>query len=259
MNRGPSASISDSGFTLVEMLVVLSIIALLIAMLVPALRRARSDANTVVCLSNLRQLSNAAELYTAQSQGYFPPAYYNPMTDFWYLRYTRLADGQRQISPGILWLGWKRSQLSDLLVMQCPSLASHFGSQTLYCGYNYNTSYIGHGSLEADPRPSNVSALTAPGQCALFGDGGYYGGIDFFMRAPDLLSPRPVNEDSVSPTMRAAGTQAYRHDGATNVVYCDGHAATVKRRYTTTFPYQAYIGPGTGFLSPNNSAYETDP
>ena len=248
-----------NAFTLVESLVVIAIIALMMALLLPALRRARSDADTVICLSNLQQLGNAAALYTTQSQGYFPPAYYNPMNDFWYLKYTRLPDGQRQMAPGILWLGWKRSQLSDLLVLQCPSLAAQFGSQTLYCGYNYNTSYIGHGSLEADPIPADVAALTAPGRCALFGDGGYYGGIDFFMRAPDLLVPRPEDEDSVSPVMRAAGTQAYRHDGATNVVYCDGHAATVTRRYTATSPYQAYVGPGTGFLSPDNSAYETNP
>lgn len=247
------------GFSLVELLVVVAVMALFISLLVPTLRRAQSDANTVVCLSNLRQLGNAAQLYTAQSQGYFPPAYYNPMTDFWYLKYTRLPNGTRQMAPGILWLGWTRSQLSDLLVLQCPSLVRQFGSQTLFCGYNYNTSYIGHGSLEADPAPATTSDITDPAQCALFGDGGYYGGIDFFMRAPDLLSPLPPNADSVSPTMRAAGTQAFRHHGDTNVVYCDGHAATVTHRYTLTAPYQAFVGAGTGFLSPNNAAYETSP
>jgi prepilin-type processing-associated H-X9-DG protein/prepilin-type N-terminal cleavage/methylation domain-containing protein len=259
MNRAIRSPKFLAGFTLVELLVVVSIMGLMASILVPALRRAQSEANTVVCLSNLRQLGAAAELYTAQSQGYFPPAYYNPINDFWYLKYTRLPNGQRQMSPGILWLGWKRSQLSDLLVLQCPSLARQFGSQTLYCGYNYNTSYIGHGSLEANPAPANTSAIAAPGRCALFGDGGYYGGIDFFMRAPDWLTPLPPDADSVSPTMRAAGTQAFRHDGKTNVVYCDGHAATIGHRYTATAPTQAYVGAGTGFLSPNNAAYQTSP
>ncbi len=247
------------GFTLVELLVVVSLIAVMIAMLLPALRRARADADTVVCLSNLMQIGAAAEIYTAQSQGYFPPAYYNPMSDFWYLKYKRLANGTREMLPGILWLGYKRSQLSDLLVLQCPSLERQLGLHTFYCGYNYNTSYVGHGSLEANPTPANVTAVANPSACALFGDGGYYGGIDFFMRAPDNLTPRPLDADSVSPQTRAAGTQAFRHNGATNVVYADGHGATVVNRYTTTLPYQAYVGPRTGFLSPNNFAYQTNP
>ncbi len=51
------------GFTLIELLVVISIIALLIALLLPALRAARRTANTVVCLSNQRQIGLAMAMY----------------------------------------------------------------------------------------------------------------------------------------------------------------------------------------------------
>lgn len=62
------------GFTLVELLVVIGIIALLISMLLPALTRAREAANTVACASNLRQLHNAVILYGQTFNNYCMPS-----------------------------------------------------------------------------------------------------------------------------------------------------------------------------------------
>jgi prepilin-type N-terminal cleavage/methylation domain-containing protein/prepilin-type processing-associated H-X9-DG protein len=67
-----------TGFTLVELLVVIGIIALLISILLPALNRAREAARTVQCLSNVRQLGMAAMLHAHERGGYVPPA-----TDHW--------------------------------------------------------------------------------------------------------------------------------------------------------------------------------
>src|SRR5262245_34706695 len=64
---------SKPGFTLVELLVVIGIIAVLIGILLPTLNKARGAAARSQCLSNQRQLAAALYQYQTESKGYFPP------------------------------------------------------------------------------------------------------------------------------------------------------------------------------------------
>lgn len=242
------------GFTLVELLVVIALIALLIGLLLPALGRARQQAAAVGCLSNLRQLAMAAQMYCDGNKGSFPIAY-DTISDpplvislNWDFTTTRnTITGDITVTPGLLWAGHTNPR-----IQQCPSYDGKSNSLAdPYTGYNYNTSYIGHGAQESIPAPIKIAQVRNAARCALFGDGQYSAGADKFMRAP---FPNPGD---AAFTFRSAGTQGFRHAGRTNVAFVDGHCESLQDAYQVMAPSAAgKIGAGCGFLSQDNSLYD---
>ena len=242
---------NKKAFTLVELLVVISIIAMLMAFLVPSLSRARGFAKQITCLSNLHQMVIAAEVYCNNNDGYYPIAYaskFSPSLSISYAwDFTTVKDWntlELKVTPGLLWGGETIEKIH-----QCPSLkGGHNWLNDPYTGYNYNTSYIGHGSLEQIRTPIRVSKINSPANCAIFGDGAFGTGANKFMRAP---WPSPGDDGS----MAWAGAQAYRHLGKTSVAYCDGSARATDKLYKET-EHSDRLPEGAGFLSADNSAYD---
>lgn len=71
----PALRLRDASFTLLELLVVVAIVAILAGLLYPALVGAREKGRMAACLSNLRQIGTAVNLYVADNRGFYPPNY----------------------------------------------------------------------------------------------------------------------------------------------------------------------------------------
>ena len=244
---------SERGFTLLELLVVISIIGVLLGLLLPAVHRAREDGKRVQCLNNLRQCVLAALAYADDHNGSFPPAQYvdydgSSSTAYSWDFVVSNSSGNTDVQPGTLW-----DENTALQVLQCPSFKGNAdGQDGPYTGYNYNTSYIGHGDGEDNPDPARVDDVLDAANCALFGDGEYEGGANKYMRSP--LSDVEGGGDGVSKSMREAGAQGFRHLGRTNVGFADGHVESLRECFRRGGPGE--VAPGCGFISPDNSLYD---
>lgn len=242
------------GFTLIELLVVVSIIALLIGIMLPALGQARDASHSAICLSQQRQMTIAAESYTANHHGLFPPAYgygFEGTTTFhfaWDLTTVKRPGQPDEVIPGVLWQDGGVTQ-----IQQCPAYDGPANwLLDPYTGYNYNTSFIGRGHFEAIPRPARRDELRQPSRTALFGDGQYSGGANKFMRAP---FPNPADETFSG---RWAGTQGFRHQNRTLVAFADGHVRSHADRFTDNSDDPTMVAEGTGFLGPDNALYSLE-
>ena len=254
-----------NGFTLTEILVVVSSTALLMGLLTPSLQRVRLSARRTVCLSNLRQMAAAAQVYGDQYDGHYPLACSTQRVgsglrylawDYTTWNEWKGTEATTHVESGLLWHGMPIDK-----IQQCPAYkgpANWF--EDPYTGYNYNTSYLGYNETAQPVNSALITEVRSPAQTALFGDGEYTEGANKFMRAP-FSNPRDVR---LSDSSRYAGVQGFRHLQTTNVSFCDGHAGSQKDLYTQTDPisqdilekYNNTHSSRIGFLSPDNRLYD---
>ena len=198
---------SPVAFTLIELLVVIAIIAILAAMLLPALSRAKAAGQSTACKSNLHQLGIAMGLYTSDGQ-----------------RYPLWVSGSSYWDDRLL-----PSVSSNRNVFLCPAnkLAPAWTNDVLGPNPSYGYNMAGSGryrfnvpSLGLDPsgNGANQSTFVRESQIVMPAD---MIAISDYKRTPG--GGGDDDADDQYPVNLLAGLPPPRHNFGNNVLFCDGH------------------------------------
>jgi prepilin-type N-terminal cleavage/methylation domain-containing protein/prepilin-type processing-associated H-X9-DG protein len=254
------------GFTLIELLVVIAIIAILAAILFPVFAQAREAARKTSCLSNLRQISMAAAMYTQDYEEMMPgPALRRvgateptPYGNYWW---------------GTRWMVWPELILpynKSVEIYTCPSKRDW-----PYHGYGMNVNSsnddfpntptppgnwhdgTSSGATKPGQRSVSLSELNAPANTVWFYDSNpaiFQAGITDWTEMENLTTQFPADaleatvdgSQQIAVILMLAGGRAerstiirdpWRHAGGMNIAYCDGHVKWVK---PTAIPSSAW-------------------
>ena len=224
MNKNHRKTTFSIAFTLVELLVVISIIGLLAGLAVPAINGGLKSAKAGACLSNLHQIGVATMAYAADNSFKLPDAG-SGTSDMWA---DKLATF---ISTGT------KSKKS---IFVCPGALKTVSEAT---GGNIAITYGMHGGLmPKGGSASNITCVVRQSEVILCADmcqnPANKGWSPFSIENPPIISSQSAGKSATMQTAISTSTDSdsgnnawmrYRHSGKVNVVMCDGHAEAIQK------------------------------
>jgi prepilin-type N-terminal cleavage/methylation domain-containing protein/prepilin-type processing-associated H-X9-DG protein len=257
------------GFTLVELLVVIGIIAVLVGILLPVLQKAREAGNTAKCLSNLKQMAAGVMMYAQAHKGLCPPTSVPNVTMTWrgvanrqvaikwyggaYGRENQPNHTSVDVTKGyfdeelsVLHKYWGKASAGG-----CPSAQymENLGTAAYRPGYG-PTAYAYNDIIGKNPAYHaggasyyagvKLAKIRNSSQKAMFWDSARLNG-NALERSPWGYPTTGIGNTATAPAYpnatRQEPTLHARHRGMANVAYFDGHAETIQPYYPDTYLY----------------------
>jgi prepilin-type N-terminal cleavage/methylation domain-containing protein/prepilin-type processing-associated H-X9-DG protein len=269
------------GFTLLELLVVVAVIGMLIAILLPTLRRARAQAREVKCATQLREYARGFHYYLQEYNDVFPLADYGFQSDTdyvqpptWFQLIERywwgdlIADHEQAQKTGELYPLGRCPELGD--IQQTNEMEWQWKYSFRAFGYGYNRWWLGWNDFERGlliPEQTfwrRFETVKRPAECLLVGDSG----VRVLGMHPDVgpighylgwaaIAKHGAGVDtrhgagSVEPTVpsRYGGYTAYYRDGRGNIAWVDGHVtARTSKQINEKARWRHLWDPGQGIM-----------
>jgi prepilin-type N-terminal cleavage/methylation domain-containing protein/prepilin-type processing-associated H-X9-DG protein len=229
--RGRATSGPARGFTLIELLVVIAIISLLAAMLFPTFMKARERARQIACLSNMRQIGMALQMY-AQDHAERLPGSDSDVP--------RFADPD---APAANFLASILPYTGSTQIFRCPSATAAGGAEAPTA--ESDTNYVGN------------AAVMGRSQLKIFATDTVYLQEGLQRTNGALLRPKPSGDNQYTWWhQQVGGREQYStiHLEGGNLLYCDGHVKWRRGEAVKSGDF-GLVPAGDTWSAPDNKVY----